>query len=545
MQQLPATLEVLYLKNATPRLPESDMAQVVAALAVIDQQRRFFIGRLLERQGEDALDALAVGLATGEDEVRRSAAFLLGRLLEGPHPALIRALQDTDGKVRKNAGIAIGRLGDAAAGPALLQALESEPFHWVRTSLILALGTTQPALLRAYQPGGPQEAEALRKAMDQDTAPPVVPALNGAMSVFVRSLPGLEGGLAAEATAQGMGLKPVPIIVQSTGQFSVTAAPNTLWRLRSMAEWLMPLDAFDWDGDSATLSLPPLAQLEGYHDAFPIPFRLELRHLPLAPHTQRRDQVPTLVARLAAAFPRWRNSPSRYSWELRLEPAGRLKGDPSRQPGTATPPLPPRWRWLAKPSIIADPRFTYRVQDIPASMSGPTAGGIMALAKPYLTQNAQVLDPCCGSGTLLFERLLAGHCDVTGVDIAHSALQAAQANDIAFKRLHPDTGHTRWIGKDILRYTPDAPYDELFANLPFGLRVGGHEVNLTLYEGLFAAFDKLLKPKGLLVLYSQEVQLLDKLSRAAPVAVLVRKRIEVGGLKPLLLILRWKPDKHD
>ena len=526
MDHLPATLETLFQKNIMPSLSEPDIELAVTALAIADQKRRFYIGKLLENQGEDALDALADGLANGEPEVRRSAVFILGRLLEGPHASLTRALQDADAKVRKNACIALGRFKDASIAPVLLTALQQETQEWVSPSLILAIGATQPQLLKDYKSQNPEETEALRKALDQGATLPSSPVFRDALPLYLSTLPGLEDAV----VSQNLPLKPIPVAIQSSGRYSITTKPETLWQFRAMTEFLLPLSTFDWNIET-TLPLPPLEALDTYHAKnTDIPFRLELRHIPLQRHAQRRDRIPDLVSRMAERYPRWRNSPSRYIWELRLEPVG------GRRTQEAAPPT--RWQWLAKPCALPDPRFFYRAKDIPASMSGPTAGGIMTLAKPYLTQNARVIDPCCGSGTLLFERHVAGTCTTTGVDIAHSAIEAAKANDAVYQQQHK--AHTQWIGKDILRYTPDEPFDELFSNLPFGLRVGGHDDNVALYEGLFAKLPQLLKPEGLLVLYSQEVQLLDKLSRQAPVSVLVRKRIEVGGLKPLLLILRWK-----
>ena len=37
-------------------------------------------------------------------------------------------------------------------------------------------------------------------------------------------------------------------------------------------------------------------------------------------------------------------------------------------------------------------------------MNQHMAAGLLALAKPYLKEHAQILDPFCGVGTLLIER---------------------------------------------------------------------------------------------------------------------------------------------
>ena len=53
---------------------------------------------------------------------------------------------------------------------------------------------------------------------------------------------------------------------------------------------------------------------------------------------------------------------------------------------------------------IQDNRFAYRKNVLPTSMHPSQAALIVSLAKPYLKETAQIMDPFCGVGTLLIER---------------------------------------------------------------------------------------------------------------------------------------------
>ena len=49
-------------------------------------------------------------------------------------------------------------------------------------------------------------------------------------------------------------------------------------------------------------------------------------------------------------------------------------------------------------------RFSYRRNAVATSLHPATAAMLVRLAKPYLKENAQILDPCCGVGTMMIER---------------------------------------------------------------------------------------------------------------------------------------------
>jgi len=53
---------------------------------------------------------------------------------------------------------------------------------------------------------------------------------------------------------------------------------------------------------------------------------------------------------------------------------------------------------------LPDKRFVYRKNAIAASIHPSAAALMMELASPYLKEDAQIMDPFCGVGTMLIER---------------------------------------------------------------------------------------------------------------------------------------------
>ena len=225
------------------------------------------------------------------------------------------------------------------------------------------------------------------------------------------------------------------------------------------------------------------------------------------------------------------NAPSNYEAELRVE---LYKGQAAL---------------YLKLFLTPDYRFEYRKAAVPASIHPANAAGVIRLAKPYLKEGATVLDPCCGSGTLLWERAIYGSCRaLAGVDLQRSALQAAAENYKAArvggvlqggKGAKSGGPGCRLVCSDFLKYRPEQPVDELFANLPFGNRVGSHEENLKLYKGLVERIPQWVRPGGLAVLYTMEGKLLEQcLYGQSKLKILKKYKVEAGGLEPKVLIVR-------
>ena len=132
-------------------------------------------------------------------------------------------------------------------------------------------------------------------------------------------------------------------------------------------------------------------------------------------------------------------------------------------------------------------------------------------------------------------RKLAPAASLTGVDIAHRAI------DIARKNAENAGSKAKFICNDMLRFEAKRPYDEIVANLPFGNRVGTHANNERLYAGLLDRLPQWLNEDGVAILYTMEFTLLKKLIRERPKLKLVTEtRTEAGGLMPGIFIIKLK-----
>lgn len=467
-----------------------------------------------------AKDSRAVALLNEQVERPR-----LRGLLEHPLP-----------KVRKNAARLIGALALPGDGPALCTALDKEETLFVVPSLLLALGKCggghQDAILSyrdSFAARFPDCEEkhrrevleacslALSKLIRRERR--AFTGLAAPAEVHLAAQPGCGDLLEQEAREKGVeGRRLGDVLIVQTADYPA------LFALRCFEEALIPLGKAPHpplDGKKSALeswaqevveaasAFPRLLE-SSFSGSAPYPYRIELRGLL---HSERAP----LNHALAAAFARdgrLVNAPSSYDAELRLQVSGKATG------------------LFAKLFLPSDPRFSYRLGTLPASIHPVTAACIMRFAQPYFRADARVLDPCCGSGTLLVERAkLMGHGDLVGVDIASEAVS------IARKNIRASGESVEILGGDLQKFRPMAPFDELIANLPFGTRVGTHEANSNLYAVLFERLPQLLSPKGVALLYTTQRAPMLRLARANGWKLLGERRFEAGGLQPWALIL--------
>ncbi len=473
------------------------LAELVARLDTHDPAAVRAAGDALLRRGEAAVEPLLGVLAGGSPDARKAAAFLLGRLGgAAAGEALERAVQaDPEPKVRKNAAAALGRRGAARAAPALIAALEAEEVAWVRPSLVLALGRLGGPEARravgAVSPRSPAEAEAVRKAGDRlaPGGPPRAAWRAGAVpraEVWAAVPLGLEDVAVAEAAAAGLGAASSP--GPGRLRFPAGVLPrDPLPRLRCLRDVRLllaiapaPDDRAGLPGRAADLlaGAPDLADWPRWLDAeAPLRYRLALpAHLDRA----RRRDVLAAVRRALVPLD-LADSPSHYAVQLAVD----ADGDTLRA-------------WLL-PAFQADERFAYRVSDVGAAIDPAVAAGLvrrLGIGRP----GARVLDPTCGSATLLVERARAGGAPrLRGLDVSPTAVAAARAN-LAAAGLAADAEVVRADAADPGSWSAA---DEVIANLPFGGRSRRQDRDL---DGLYAAvvhnLARHLAPGGRALLYT-------------------------------------------
>ncbi len=179
----------------------------------------------------------------------------------------------------------------------------------------------------------------------------------------------------------------------------------------------------------------------------------------------------------------------------------------------------------------------WRVCNVEGALQATVAHVMANLTRPRAED--VYLNLCCGSGTLLIERALAGPAQrLIGCDIDARALDCARQNVAVHRRgnieLYP------WDARHLP--LPDASVDALTADLPFGSRVGSHEENLTLYPQVLREARRVLKPSARFVVITAEVRLTQQLvAQMSDIWQCEQTlRVDLGGLQPAIFVLRSK-----
>lgn len=466
----------------------------------------------------------------------KSRALLLKMSVDPKLMAAIRASVGDDGtfpKLRRNAARLLGSLSRSPEDADLLiERLEKEETRFVRPSLLLALGSVggerAEAALAAYVPAEPanetekkhfeEEIEALKQAR--------AACMKHEKHAFTRLDKPYEIELAAPdrltmQLSQELGRLGIEAYDIRRSSLKVrTADYPALFGARCFTEALFVVGTAKKATPEAAAELfgpfaaPFMAKV--HEGEPPFRYRIEIEGDIPGERTAFKKTLRDLLDGKGLV-----NAPSDYECELRIVSAE----------GGA--------RLYLKLLTVKDERFLYRKETIPASMNPSTAAAVLRFAGDHLKVNARVIDPCCGSGTLLFERGLMSPCEsLTGVDIAHKAIDAARTNAEAAVR-HYNMKQAKFIVNDILRFEVKRPYDELICNLPFGNRVGTHSGCEKLYAGLLDKLPTLLKKGGIALLYTMEFTLLKKLIRERKyLEILSQERTEAGGLTPMVFIIK-------
>jgi tRNA G10 N-methylase Trm11 len=120
-----------------------------------------------------------------------------------------------------------------------------------------------------------------------------------------------------------------------------------------------------------------------------------------------------------------------------------------------------------------------------------------------------------------------------GGDIRPAALEAAAAN---IGRKHKPRALLRWDACDLpLR---DQSIDRVVTNPPFGRQLGTPRENASLYAGLLAELDRVLRPSGRIVLISSMADLVRQSIRRLPRLHIVRGHpLKILGLRATIYII--------
>lgn len=520
-QTSPSLPELLADPGFTPG--KAALPAVLALLASDDEEIAERAEAALLRAGAPAGPLLRDRLADATAPLRARVVRTLGRLAladAGLRPALLTCLEDQDPKARRNAIAALGKVGDPAVAPALLERAHRETSLPHLRSLIEALGKvgdlaalawldtlehTDPELQRLRS----RAQIMLRRSLGREvTAAGIADDVtaDAARPMLATCRPGLEDILASslpEETGPRV-LGPGRVALRSAGPLRV------LGKVRTVMTLGFPL---------APTPLPPgpegmvtaLTRILTGPEALQI-FRTwtqgQVRYrLAWARGGHRRAVVWKVAEAVGRACPELVNDPSASPWEVVV--------DESR--GSLMVELRPRF---------TDDRFGYRRGDVPAA-SHPTIAAALAQLAGVRADDV-VWDPFVGSGLELAERgLLGPYARLVGTDIDPHALEIAAAN-LAAAGLE----RTELVQADATTHTSEG-VTLIITNPPMGRRVQRGDV-APLLTAFLAHAGNVLQPGGRLVWISPLPRVTQAAARAAGLVCRRAQPLDMGGFNAQL-----------
>jgi predicted RNA methylase len=157
-----------------------------------------------------------------------------------------------------------------------------------------------------------------------------------------------------------------------------------------------------------------------------------------------------------------------------------------------------------KLTAVKSKRFDYRKNAIATSIHPSTAALIMEIAKDYLKEDAQIIDPFCGVGTMLIER---NKCvpakEMYGTDIFGDAIIYARENaELAKVRIN-------YIHRDFMDFKHEYLFHEIITNMPLRGKKTKQEMD-AFYADFFEKAKKILTKDAVIVMYTNEVGFVKK-----------------------------------
>ena len=176
----------------------------------------------------------------------------------------------------------------------------------------------------------------------------------------------------------------------------------------------------------------------------------------------------------------------------------------------------------------------YKHAHIPASLKPTLAYSMARLSRPH--PDDVFLDAMCGAGTILLERALIGRYRyLIGGDVSTEALDATVMN---FGRQHQPRQFFHWDARTLPLGTNTI--DKIVCNLPFGETIGNVPQLTNLYRHCLKEYQRVLKPRGRMVLLtSQDTLFDDELRQRRSLKVSQRLTVDVRGMRAQMYVIRF------
>lgn len=414
-------------------------------------------------------------------------------------------LQHEDAKTRKNAALLLGDLAYQNALEALYEAYVSETTLFVKASYLQAMEALDTGdKLSAWK-------EALAKLLETEPEPEnkkhVDEEIRALRKLVIREegisrhTPDIKGKkvkvlLFTNRTQRETIRRTIDCGVASVHPLGVlveTEQLGKLMQLRTYREMVFPLDIEGYLPSNPVEAAKMIWEsnvielLNGVHkEDGAYFFRIECKS---AMDLEKRSVFTRKLATELESLSKGQliNSTSDYEVELRLI---------ANKEGLFFPCL----RLLT----IKNPRFDYRKNAIAASIHPSTAALIMELSKDYLKEDAQIMDPFCGVGTMLIERNKKVPArEMYGTDIYGEAIAFARENtEAAGMRVN-------YIHRDFMDFKHEYLFNEIVTNMPLRGMKTKQEMDV-FYGAFFEKAKKHLTKDAVIIMYTNEIGFVKK-----------------------------------
>lgn len=455
------------------------------------------------------LEALIKALSEGNDdrhvlaairnEIKEQAALDEAKEFFASYDGFEKLLMSEDPKIRKNAALLIGDLELTAQRDALFHAYEAETVLFVRSAYLKALEKMDcmpylEAFSKRYEALLHKEHIAEEAKHDREERLALQKILSHAKPQKKHVFRGFSSPkkilLTTHPRYREITYDELPIREKkctSSGVLLKTDSPQSVMENRTYKELLFPLKTGAILQDNPAQAARQLLDSdllsilkEGHTGEEPFLFRVTLAtHQPL---DVRSSYAKKLAEKLEdESGQTLLNAPSDYEIELRFVETKEST-----------------YHVYLKLMTIRPKRFAYRKNSIAMTMKPSLAALLVRLAKPYLVQDAQLIDPFCGVGTLLIERQKLLKTRMTfGIDSYGDAILGARENT---KLAGLDI---QYVNRDYFDFTHDYLFDELMTDMPLRGKKTKEEQD-AFYNRFFDKALTQLKEQAVMILYSDE-----------------------------------------
>ena len=421
---------------------------------------------------------------------------------------LMDFLSDEDPKVRKNAALILGELEIEQSVNAIFHAYQKETTRFVKADYLQALSMLPYAsLIDDIQA---RYEELATQMPDEESKKHIFEEMQGLQKLifdlnqreknkFTELAEPVELFVLTNRHHREITASQLPDgkkMLAGTGIRMTSSQIQEILQIRTVEELLFPIKGCNKTDQNPALVAKSIVDsgildfLESCHQK-PAPFYFRIGMMGGMPLEHRSSFTKRAAQEIELlSGQKLRNSTSNYDIEFRCIP--------NREGG---------FQVFLKLYTIHDGRFSYRKESVATSLKPQTAALVAYLAKSYLKKDGQILDPFCGVGTLLLERMKCVSAkEVYGVDIYGEAIEKARINS---SEIGPNI---HYINRDYYDFEHDYYFDEIITELPMRGRMTKDELDQT-FQMFFDKSREMLKDNGIIIVCSNEVGLIKKYLR--------------------------------